>query len=139
MKIKTLIFATVVAASFSSAVYAQGIVKGADEGIKSGTDAAGPVGGMVGGVVGGVTGGINGLFGIDERPRFHEYVVQEGRPSVTYDRDVTVGTVLPGDTVTYYDVPEKYGKAHAYKYAVVNHRTVLVEPKTHRVVEVLDN
>ena len=34
-------------------------------------------------------------------------------------------------------VPEEYG-APQYRYPVVNDRTVLVDPRTHRIVEVLD-
>ena len=138
MKIKTVVFATLIAVSIPSAVFAQGIVKGTGEGIQQGTDAAGPVGGVVGGVIGGVVGGVNGLFGIDQEPRFHEYVVHEHHRSFAYDHDVVVGTVLPGDGIDYYDVPAEYGKAHEYKYTVLNDRTVLVDPHTRRVVEVIN-
>ena len=48
-----------------------------------------------------------------------------------------VGAVLPDDGVTYYDVPPEYG-VHDYRYTVVNGRTVLVEPRTHRIVEVVE-
>jgi hypothetical protein len=138
MKMNTIILATVVAVSTPSLVFAQGIVKGTGQGIEQGTDAAGPVGGVVGGVVGGIAGGVNGLLGIDQQPRFHEYVVQEHRRSYKYDHDVEVGTVLPRDGIEYYDVPAEYGQAHAYKYTVLNDRTVLVDPHTRRVVEVIN-
>ncbi len=138
MQMKTIILATVVAISAPSMVFAQGVVKGTGQGIEQGNDAAGPVGGVVGGVIGGVVGGVNGLLGIDQQPRFHEYVVQEHRRSYKYDRDVVVGAVLPGDGIEYYDVPAEYGPAHAYKYTVLNDRTVLVDPHTRRVVEVIN-
>ena len=120
-----------------SGAQAQGIVGGAAQGSEEGARAAGPVGGVVGGVMGGVAGGVSGLLGIDQRPRFHEYVVREGRPSYRYEGSLAVGTELPASGVTYYEVPQEYGVRN-YRYTVVNGRTVLVDPRTRRVVEVVD-
>jgi hypothetical protein len=39
--------------------------------------------------------------------------------------------------VTYYEVPSEY-KVTKYRYTVVNNKTVLVDPSTRRVVEVID-
>jgi hypothetical protein len=39
--------------------------------------------------------------------------------------------------VAYYDVPAEYG-AKDYRYTVVNKRTVLVDPSSHRVVQVIE-
>jgi Protein of unknown function (DUF1236) len=115
---------------------AQGIVGGAEQGAHDGNRAAGPVGGVVGGVVGAVGGGVAGLLGVDRQPRFREYVVGEHRPSYAYDGSVAVGSALPGEGVTYYDVPSEYG-VQDYRYTIVNGRTVLVDPRTHRIVEVI--
>lgn len=41
----------------------------------------GPVGAIAGGTIRGVVGGVNGILGVDERPRFRHYVVDEHRPS----------------------------------------------------------
>jgi len=112
---------------------AQGVPGGVERGSREGERAAGPVGAVVGGVVGGV----NGILGVDQRPRFHSYVVEQRRPSYRYSEDVRVGAVLPEDGVTYYDVPPEYG-VHDYRYTVVNGRTVLVEPRTHRIVEIVE-
>ena len=49
-----------------------------------------------------------------------------------------VGVVLPRDGVSYYDVPHEYMSRPGYRYTVVNDRAVIVDPKTRRVVEVLD-
>ena len=92
---------------------------------------------MVGGVIGGVVGGVAGVLGVDARPRFHEYVVRERHPSYQYREDVRVGAVLPEEGVTYYDVPPEYG-VRDYRYTIVNDRTVLVDPRTHRIVEVVE-
>jgi Protein of unknown function (DUF1236) len=48
-----------------------------------------------------------------------------------------VGAVLPSSGVTYYEVPAEYGVRN-YRYTVVNDRTVLVDPRTHTVVQVIE-
>lgn len=116
---------------------AQGVPGGVERGAREGDRAAGPVGAIVGGTVGGVVGGIAGLLGADQRPRFQHYVVEQHRPSYIYRGDVRVGAELPEAGVTYYDVPVEYG-VRDYRYTVVNDRTVLVDPRTHRIVEVVE-
>jgi hypothetical protein len=116
---------------------AQGVINGTERGAREGGHAAGPVGAVVGGVVGGVAGGVAGVLGVDQRPRFREYVVREHHPSYRYREEVRVGVVLPKDGVTYYEVPAEYGVTE-YRYTVVNDRPVLVEPRTRRIVEVID-
>ncbi len=108
-----------------------------ERGSRDGERAAGPLGAVVGGVIGGVVGGVGGILGVDERPRFRSYVVEQRRPSYQYGEAVRVGAVLPEEGVTYYDVPPEYG-ARDYRYTVVNGRTVLVDPRTRRIVEVIE-
>jgi hypothetical protein len=112
---------------------AQGVPGGVERGSREGERAAGPLGAVVGGVVGGVS----GVLGVDERPRFRSYVVEQHRPSYQHREDVRIGAVLPEEGVTYYDVPQEYG-VRDYRYPVVNNRTVLVDPRTHRIVEVVE-
>ena len=119
------------------AAQAQGVPGGAVQGSREGERAAGPVGAIVGGVIGGVVGGVNGVLGVDERPRFRSYVVEQRRPSYQYREDVRIGAVLPEEGVTYYDVPQEYG-VREYRYTVVNGRTVLVEPRSRRIVEIVE-
>jgi len=116
---------------------AQGVPGGIERGARDGERAAGPVGAIVGGTVGGVVGGVAGVLGVDQRPRFHKYVVDQRRPSYRYDNDLSVGVVLPEQGVTYYDVPQEYG-VRDYRYTVVNDRTVLVDPRTRRVVQIVE-
>lgn len=116
---------------------AQGVPGGMERGAREGERAAGPVGAVVGGTVGAVVGGVAGVLGVDQRPRFHRYVEEQHRPSYHYREPVRVGVVLPESGVTYYPVPEEYG-APQYRYTVVNDRTVLVDPRTHRIVEVIE-
>lgn len=116
---------------------AQGVPGGIERGAREGERAAGPVGAIVGGTIGGVVGGVAGVLGVDQRPRFRTYVTSQNRVSYQYRDNLAVGVVLPNDGVTYYDVPEEYG-ARGYRYTVVNGRTVLVEPGTRRVVEIIE-
>jgi hypothetical protein len=119
------------------AMQAQGVPGGVERGTRDGERAAGPAGAVVGGIVGGVVGGVAGVLGVDERPRFRSYVVDQRRPSYQYREELRVGAVLPEEGVTYYEVPPEYG-VREYRYTVVNGHTVLVEPRTHRIVEIVE-
>jgi hypothetical protein len=74
---------------------------------------------------------------VDQRPAFREYIVRERVPNYTIPDRVIVGGVLPESGVTYYDVPQTYGMT-PYRYTVVNGQTVLVEPRTRRIVQVIE-
>jgi hypothetical protein len=138
MNLKTIAVATCMAASLPFSAYAQGTIRGAEEGAAAGDRAAGPVGAVVGGAVGAAVGTVGGILGVEERPRFREYVVREHRASFRYDRDVRIGTVLPEQGVTFYEVPREYHVRLGYRYAVVNDRPVIVEPRTRRIVEIVE-
>ena len=134
--IKLGILAAVLAAAVasSSAVYAQGgAATGAATGAVGGAIVGGPVGAVVGAGVGAVAGGIAD----DARPRFRTYVTDHKHPSYQYKSEVRVGADLPSSGVTYYEVPKEYGVTK-YRYTVVNDRTVLVDPETHRIVQVIE-
>ena len=111
----------------SGAAFAQSTtVQGANEGARAGGAVAGPVGEVVGGTVGAAVGlgleipnaVITGL------PRERSVVVQER---------VVVGEPLP-TTVELRPVPQ-YTE---YRYAVVNDRRVIVEPRTRKVIKIID-
>jgi hypothetical protein len=110
-----------------------GAAVGATTGAVGGAIVGGPVGAVVGGVGGFIVGGISD----ETRPRFRTYVTEQRRPSYTYTSDLVVGAELPQAGVTYYDVPAEYG-VKEYRYTVVNNRTVLVDPKTRRVIQVIE-
>ena len=74
---------------------------------------------------------------IDDTPRFRTYVIEQGVPSYTYARPVAVGTVLPDEGIVYREVPVEYG-AQGYRYTIVNERAVVVEPRTRRVIQIID-
>jgi hypothetical protein len=136
----TLLMPMVVVATLALplAAQAQGTVRGAEEGAAAGGAAAGPIGAIVGGTVGAATGTVGAILGVDDRPRFREYVVRERVPSYTYREQVRVGAVLPEAGVTYYDVPAEYHARPGYRYTVVNNRPVFVEPRSRRIVEIVD-
>jgi hypothetical protein len=74
---------------------------------------------------------------VNERPAFREYVVRERVPTYTVPENVIVGNTLPDAGVTYYDVPQTIATT-PYRYTVVNGQTVLVEPRSRRIVQVID-
>ena len=122
-----------------------GAAKGGAVGAEEGSEAGGPVGGVVGGAVGAAAGAVGGaadvvgdVLGADERPRFREEVVREHRPSYRYAEPLRAGVVLPERGVTYYDVPPRYHVKPGYRYTIVNERPVIVEPRTRKVIEVIE-
>ncbi|RXG96969.1 DUF1236 domain-containing protein [Bradyrhizobium zhanjiangense] len=126
---KTRLAITLAAASLlaSSAAFAQSTTaQGAAEGARAGGDIGGPVGAMVGGTVGAAVGaGLeipNAILG--GLPREDSVVIRER---------VVVGEPLP-PSVVLRPVPN-YTQ---YRYAVVNDRRVIVEPRTRRVVRIID-
>jgi Protein of unknown function (DUF1236) len=90
------------------------------------------------GTIGAATGTVGGILGVEERPRFREYVIREHRPSFGYEGDVRVGAVLPPRGVTLYAVPREYHVRPGYRYAIVNDRPVIVEPRSRRIVEIIE-
>jgi uncharacterized protein YcfJ len=133
-------YRTLAAAAFAAllalpvAAQAQsGAAAGATTGAVGGAIVGGPVGAVVGGVGGAIVGGLSD----DQRPRFREYATTHRRPSYRYNEDVRVGAVLPSSGVEYYEVPAEYG-VRDYRYTIVNDRTVLVDPRTHRVIQVIE-
>jgi hypothetical protein len=77
------------------------------------------------------------VIAVEQRPAFREYVIRERVPTYTVPDRVIVGGVLPEAGITYYDVPQTYG-ATPYRYTVVNRQTVLVEPRSRRIVQVIE-
>jgi hypothetical protein len=79
----------------------------------------------------------DGGIAVAQRPAFREYVIRERVPTYTIPERVIVGGVLPDDGVATYDVPQTFGVT-PYRYTVVNGRTVLVEPRSRRIVQVIE-
>jgi|SRR5882672_862140 len=113
----------------SSAAFAQSTTAtGAVNGARTGGEVAGPVGEVVGGTVGAAVGAAV------EIPNAVITSIQGERvPSVTVRERVVVGEPLP-PTVELRPVPS-YSE---YRYAVVNDRRVIVEPRTRRIIKIID-
>ena len=79
----------------------------------------------------------DGSIAVEQRPAFREYIVSERVPVYTIPDRVGVGSVLPEAGVMTYDVPQRFG-ATPYRYTVVNGATVLVEPRSRRIVQVVE-
>jgi hypothetical protein len=133
MHIKLMTGAAAFALLLPIAAYAQ---SGAAAGATAGAVGGAVVGGPVGAVVGGVGGALVGTITDANQPKFREYVVREHHPSYHYDREVVVGAELPATGVTYWEIPRDYGTTE-YRYTIVNDRTVIVDPKTHRIVQII--
>ncbi len=112
-----------------AAAMAQGAVPGAVTGAAVGAVVGGPVGAVVGAGVGGTV----GVAVAPPPPPVVTYVQREDIPSVTVEKHVVVGEALPA-TVELHTIP-KYKK---YSYAIVNHRRVIVEPRTRKVIKIID-
>jgi hypothetical protein len=94
------------------------------------------IGGVVGGPPGAIIGGaIGGTVGMAAEPpaEVRSYVVERRAPSVAIERELVVGEPLP-PTVTLRTIP----KHTEYRYAIVNDKRVIVEPRTRRVVQIID-
>ena len=75
---------------------------------------------------------------IDDTPRFRAYVIEQRVPSYAYAEPMAVGGVLPAEGgIVYREVPSEYGP-QGYNYTIVNGRTVLVEPGTRRIVQIIN-
>jgi hypothetical protein len=90
----------------------------------------------VGVVRGGDPVAVDGIA-VEQRSAFRDYVVRERVPTYTVPDRIVVGATLPDAGVTIYDVPQTFG-ATPYRYTVVNGRTVLVEPRSRRIVQVIE-
>jgi hypothetical protein len=122
----SLIAASLVA---SSAAFAQSATaEGAANGARAGGDVAGPIGAMVGGTVGAAVGA-----GLEIPNAVITSVEGERAPSVVVHERVVAGEPLPPE-VELRPVP-RYTK---YRYAVVNDRRVIVDPRTRRIVKIID-
>jgi hypothetical protein len=67
---------------------------------------------------------------------FHSYVASKAHPSFAFTSPVVVGAVLPAEGVVYYEVPADYGVPQ-YRYTVVNNQTVLVDPGTRKIIQIV--
>jgi hypothetical protein len=78
------------------------------------------------------------FFRVEERPRFHEFIVKQHHESFRFKEEVRVGGILPEVGVTFHEAPGEYHVKPGYRYAVVNDRIVIVDPRTRRIEEIIE-
>jgi uncharacterized membrane protein len=111
---------------------------GAGAGLATGAVAGAIVGGSVGAAIGGAIGAIaGGMLSAPQTARVQQYVVMQGTPSAYVQGPVAVGAPL-SRTAGVYAVPADVGVNTQYQYSGLNERTVLVDPQTRRVIQVID-
>ncbi|MDB5483920.1 MAG: hypothetical protein JWO83_4973 [Caulobacteraceae bacterium] len=103
-----------------------GTTAGAVAGAATGAVVAGPVGAVVGGVVGATVG-----HTVAPPREVRTYITSQDVPPITYGHAVVVGETVDGDVV-WRDAPD-YPR---YQWAYLDGRRVVVDAKTHRVLEV---
>lgn len=108
---------------------------GAVAGAVGGAATGAVVGGPVGAAVGGVAGAITGAAVTAPSPPVITYVQRQPLPrdTVVVHQEIVVGQPLP-PAVEVTPVPDH----PQFAYAVVNHERVIVDPRTHVVVKVID-
>ena len=103
-------------------------VEGAERGARAGGQVGGPIGEAVGGTVGAAVG-----LGLEIPNAVITSIQGERAPSVTVRERIVVGEPLPS-SVELRTVP-----SHTeYRYAVVNDRRVIVEPRTRKIIKIID-
>jgi hypothetical protein len=128
MKIRLVLFAAAIAAvpTFANAQSTTG--QGAASGAAAGAEVGGPVGAIVGGTVGAAVGAA-----VEIPNAFITSVERANAPSVTVRERIVVGERLPS-TVVLRTVPEYPN----YRYAVVNDQRVIVEPRSRKIIRVIE-
>jgi len=108
---------------------AQNVVRdSARDGAEAGGQVLGPVGAAVGGTVGAAVGTAVAIPDAVIGAVRNEHV-----PSVVVEERIAVGEPLP-DTVVLHEVP----RYETYRYAVVNDQRVIVDPRTRRVIRIIE-
>ena len=72
----------------------------------------------------------------DDRVFLKRYTAETRYPSIRAERTYSIGDEVPG-SMTYYEINGRPSMS-GYRYAIINDRTVLINPRTRRVVEVID-
>lgn len=129
MRKTILASAVAIAAMAPSFAFAQAsTATGAVGGAAAGAVVGGPVGAVVGGTVGAAIGAA-----AEPPAEVRTYVTRESVPSVRVTEKVVVGEPLPS-TVVLRPVPNH----NDYSFAVVNERRVIVEPRTRKVIQIIE-
>ena len=72
----------------------------------------------------------------EQQAKVKTYVMKEKKPSLKVTEQVTVGSTLPS-SVEFYSLPSDVGVTN-YRYTVVNDRTVLVDPASRKIIQIIE-
>ncbi|MGO4407715.1 DUF1236 domain-containing protein [Bosea sp. RAF48] len=72
----------------------------------------------------------------EQQSKVRTYVMKEKPASMKVTETVSVGTALPS-SVTLHTLPSDVGVTQ-YRFAVINDKTVLVEPGTRKIVQIIE-
>jgi hypothetical protein len=128
MHYRTIVAAAVIALSPTVCLAQGSTVGGAVGGAVIGGVVGGPPGAIIGGAIGGTVG-----MAAEPPAEVNSYVVERRIPSVAVEQDIVVGETLP-EAVQLRTIP----RHNEYRYAVVNEKRVIVEPRTRRVIKVIE-
>ena len=81
-------------------------------------------------------GSATGLVTMEQRPRLREYALKHRDKEIKLQTDLRVGSVLPTDA-TLLDIPPEF-KLARYRLALANQKTLLVDPSTRRIEEIIE-
>ena len=127
MKIRMLMLAAAIAAVPTLASAQSTTAQGAADGARTGGELGGPVGAIVGGTVGAAVGAA-----VEIPNAVITSIDRANTPSVVVRERVVVGEPLP-PTVVLHTVPDYPN----YRYAVVNDQRVIVEPRSRKVIRII--
>jgi hypothetical protein len=128
MRIRLLAAAAAIALTPAMALAQGSTVGGAVGGAVVGGAVGGPVGAVVGAGVGGTVGAA-----VEPPAPVVTYVQREDVPSVAVQERIAVGEPLPA-TVQLRTIP----KYEHFRYAVVNNQRVIVEPRSRKIVKIVE-
>jgi len=128
MTIRTAVIVAAVALTPGLALAQGATQRGAADGAAAGGQLGGPLGAAVGGTVGAAVGAA-----VDIPAAVIGTITGAPHPSVVVEEEVVVGRPLPRH-VELYPVPNY----RQYRYAVVNDHRVIVEPRTRRVLRIIE-
>jgi len=72
----------------------------------------------------------------DQQSKVRTYVMKEHPASVKVTETVSVGTALPS-SVSLHTLPADVGITQ-YRFAIVNDKTVLVEPSSRKIIQIIE-
>jgi Protein of unknown function (DUF1236) len=111
-----------------------GLASGAVGGAVIGGVVGGPVGAAVGGLAGATVGGV---LTAEESGRVRTYVATQRSRTIRIAEPVIVGQPTPS-RARLSPIPASVGLRSPYSYTVVNDQTVLVDPRTRRIVKIIE-